>query len=143
MWRLVVVLLAACGTEFVPPESPDAELPIGDLRVELPDPDPAFVDYLTPDAVVAPGETRLLCYHVELAVPEIAVDYLAVLQGPQGHHVSVMTTSDPKPPGTLEDCSTPEANAKLRWMLLTTRPIPYGSAMSIPQASTWSCSSTT
>jgi len=44
-----------------------------------------------------------------------------------------MSTTDPKPPGTFEDCTSVASNTRLRWLILTTGPLPAGSAMNLAQ----------
>jgi hypothetical protein len=123
---VMLALLASCTD--VPPDVPSD---VVDMRVPIPDPDPRYVDIVTPDVVIQPGEEAMLCYHVETREP-LAVRGLGTRQGPNGHHIGLFTSLEPQPDGTLEDCTGPEANAKLRWFILAFAPLPAGYAIDVP-----------
>ncbi len=131
---LVVVLAAACGNDVevsssAPP--PDAGVPAKDIRVRIPAADPAFFDVVTPEVTIGAGQEKMYCYYI--TVPnELAMDYLVGLQGGGGHHMSLMTTSVPRPAGTIEDCTSAESNAPLRWFVLITQSLPAGYAVDVP-----------
>ena len=125
------VVLLACGRDAEPIPPPDASS-IVDERVPIPAPDPNFIDIATPEEILQPGEDKMFCYHLENDVADLAIDYLLAQQGAGGHHLALFTTTDPKPAGTLEDCSSPEANAKLQWFVLTFNRFPPGLAIHVP-----------
>lgn len=128
---LAVVVLVACGRDREPLTLPDATS-IVDERIPIPAPDPRYIDLVSPEEIVQPGEEKMFCLHVENDVADLAIDYLQALQGPGGHHLALFQTTDPKPAGTLEDCTSPEANAKLQWFVLTFSPFPAGLAIHVP-----------
>jgi hypothetical protein len=122
----------ACGIDTEAP-SPDASPGVLDLRVPIPAPDPAYIDLVTPEAVIAPGEERMLCYHVANAHGDVAARGIAAVQGSRfGHHIALFTSLDPRPDGTLEDCTGAASNVSLRWFVLTLGDLPEGSAIHIP-----------
>jgi hypothetical protein len=128
---LLLVGGVACGRDVEPLSTPDASS-IVDERVPIPTPDPNYVDLVTPEEILQPGEEKMYCLHIQNDVADLAVDYLRALQGPGGHHLALFITTDPKPAGTLEDCTSPAANAKLQWFVLTFNALPAGHAIHIP-----------
>jgi hypothetical protein len=115
----------ACGSERVAlaPDAlaaqPDA-LAAVDLRVPVPAPDPSYIDLISPDLILQPGEERMFCLHASNDQGDVAVDNFIGRQARiGGHHIALYRTSDPKPPGTVEDCTSPESNAKLQWFVIT------------------------
>lgn len=136
-WSLALAALAACGNDHAA-DRPDSAVPdasgMTDIRVPVPAPDPAYIDLVTPDVVIRPGEERMYCYHQQNDLGDAAVRTLIGLQGRIGaHHIALFTTTDPRPAGTLEDCTSPQANAKLQWFVLTLSELPAGHGIRIPQ----------
>lgn len=123
----VVVAVAACGQDGIGPGGRD----VVDNRAAIPDPDPRYLDIVTPEVVIEPGEEKQLCFH-QVSHGPLAIRGLGTRQGLHGHHISLMTSSEPKPEGTLEDCSGPVENGKLLWFVLAFEPLPPGYAIDIP-----------
>lgn len=133
---LVLALVASCGNDRAAdrPDAASGGPAITDIRVPIPAPDPRYLDLVTPELVLQPGEERMYCYHQQNDVGDVAVRTLLGLQGRIGaHHIALFTTTDPKPAGTLEDCTSPEANAKLSWFVLTVSELPADHGIRVPQ----------
>lgn len=142
-WLLGLVLcLAACGSDReaflvdaagLDSASADAPLGLVDERTHIPAPDPRMLDIVTPEEIVQPGEEKMFCYHVQNTEAALAVRDITGAQGPGGHHIALLATSDPRPSGTVEDCTSPEANAPLRWFVISGGRLPDGYGISVPQ----------
>ncbi len=95
LWPTLAAL-AACGPY---------EEPIRDLRVEIAEPDPSFVDFVGGEAVIEPGKEAMLCFHMRWDGGEFAYQGIDVLQGKFGHHAVLLGSLQPLEPGTVEDCT--------------------------------------
>ncbi|MFZ5470931.1 MAG: hypothetical protein ACOZIN_16005 [Myxococcota bacterium] len=93
------VVLLACG----PGEPPPVE--VKDVRVSVPAADPAFLDFVTPEAEVPPGEERMICTDVVYEGEDTAFGEFQGLQGKYGHHLVLLATKAPRPNGTTYDCT--------------------------------------
>jgi hypothetical protein len=82
-----------------------AEDPIQDVRVAIPPADPAFIDFVSPEEIIQPGAEKLFCTHFRWDGEDIAFSDQDTLQGKYGHHAVLLTSKEPKEPGTTEDCS--------------------------------------
>ena len=98
-----VMLVAACGSSDA---LPDARPVYSDVRVPIPDPDPAFVDLITPEVTVAPGEDVIFCYYVDNPVGNFAADGATPMLGLGGHHIALRRAALRRPNGTLETCTS-------------------------------------
>ena len=132
----LLVMLGACGTDRaeLPPDAfVDHDAPPGlrDVRVPIPTPSWDYLDLVTPEVVVQPGEDKMLCLQVRNDQGDLAIDSVLGKQGAFGHHMAVFSTDDPQPPGTLFDCTSAEANAHLRWFAFN-EDFPAGDAIRIP-----------
>jgi hypothetical protein len=125
----LIAAVAAC-TPAGEPIGPDGRYVV-DNRAAIPEPDPRYLDIVSPEVVIEPGEEKQLCYH-QVSHGELAVRGLGTRQGRYGHHISLMTSSEPKPEGTLEDCTDAVENGKLLWFVLAFEPLPAGYAIDIP-----------
>ena len=127
----LAALTTACGIDVEAPRpEPEPEPGVIDLRVPVPDPAPEYIDLVTPEAVIQPGEEKMLCYHLGNTYGDVAVRGIRATQGASfGHHIALFTSLDPRHSGTLEDCTSPEANANLRWFVLTLGDLPAGNAI--------------
>lgn len=76
-----------------------------DLRNPVPTPDPAFLDFVGPDLVIQPGEDKMFCQHVRYDGDDMAFHQVDINQSKFGHHFVLLGAKEPKPDGTLEDCS--------------------------------------
>ena len=127
----LLVLIAAC-TE---PDGEDAgEVDELDVRVEIPEADPAYFDLVTPEAVIPPGEERLFCFYFDPASQDYAVRNLETLQGKYGHHAVILEIEpdEAKPSGTVEDCTDLDDMLKFRPLVIPSTPLPEGYAARIP-----------
>lgn len=130
---MVVALANACGNDRgTSVIDDDADVYIEDVRVQIPEPDPRFLDLITPEQVLQPGQETMFCLHLEHDQADLAIRYMGGIQGAGGHHLALFTTTDPKPPGTVEDCTSSEQNAKLQWFVLTFEGLPEHHAIRIP-----------
>lgn len=101
---------AACG----PVETEEEALfrTAVDLRLPMPQPDPKYVDFVGLDTVIKPGEDKMVCVHIKHEGPAIAYDVAETMQSKFGHHFILLKAKDPKPAGSVEDCSKAEDMAK-------------------------------
>lgn len=101
---LVLALTASCGSssETTPAATDDG---ITDVRVAVPAADPAFIDFVSSELVVEPGQEKMWCDHFEYTGEDIAFSDQDALQGKFGHHAILLSAKEPKAPGTGEDCS--------------------------------------
>jgi hypothetical protein len=129
---LVALGLTGCGSE-------DSSSPGGpkDLRVTVPPADPNFHDVVMPEATLGPGEEKQLCLHVTLEGDDLAVIGLDGVQSDFGHHMVVLTPDNPKPHGTLEDCSSGSSMAEYKTFVLPAAELPEGHAIRVPGGSSF------
>jgi hypothetical protein len=137
-WWLVLGAIAACGNDHAADlldAAPPSDGPgLTDIRLPIPAPDPKYIDLVTPEVVIQPGEERMYCYHLQNDAGDMAIGAAFGSQGGIGsHHIALFATSDPRPAGTLEDCTSPQANAKLQWFILFLGGLPPGHGIRIPQ----------
>ena len=103
-----------------------------DVRVALPEPDPSFIDLVTPEVVLEVGEERMFCLHIDNDRGEFVTDLLDVSQGAFGHHAALLTTLDPMPAGTLEDCTDESTMWKYSVFVLPGLALPAGHGIRVP-----------
>ena len=116
--------LTACGP------TPPGETNIRDVRVAIPDADPSFIDFVTPEQIIEPGQDAMFCTDIVYKGEETAFRDMKFLQGKFGHHVIVLATSKPKPEGTTYDCRSGASMADLQPFAIPTGaefPQGYGS----------------
>lgn len=115
-----------------PAPTPETLEPL-DLRVELPAPDPHYLDFAAGESVIPPGEDRMICTHVRYDGPEDdAFEYVDSVQGKYGHHVVLLGAKNPLPPGTVEDCSRPEDMNKYDAYTIGDQELPPGYGVRLP-----------
>jgi hypothetical protein len=125
-----LVLAAGCGSE----EGGDDDVtgdPV-DLRVPVPDPDPAYIDLVTPEVVIESGEEKMFCIYLDNLDGELAVSEMESYQGNYGHHMVLLTTTEPEEHGTFVDCSDSADMYKYRAFILPGTPLPDGHGILIP-----------
>jgi hypothetical protein len=77
-----------------------------DLRVEIPAPDPAWMDFVTPEAVIQPGEDKMFCTILQNQNGLTSFSDVKGYQGKFGHHIILLAwASDENPVGSTFDCS--------------------------------------
>jgi hypothetical protein len=91
-----------------------------DNRVVLPDDDPDHHVFLGGEIVIAPGEDKMYCFH-SVVEEDMALREIEMLQGDFGHHAVMVSSTDPLPPGSVQDCSDDASSAKLKAAI-----IPFG-----------------
>jgi hypothetical protein len=126
------LVLVACGgtDEGATPEPSDG---IRDLRVEIPAPDSAYVDFLGGEAVIQPGEERMICTHMRYDGEDLAFSNLETLQGKFGHHAVLLGAKEPLPAGTVEDCTNAEDMAKYDAYTIGDHELPPGRGLFMPK----------
>lgn len=129
------LVLAACGGSDTADDMPPGDdVPPGtlDVRVPIPAADPAFIDLITGEETIQPGEEKMFCYYMDNQEGDIAVSGLIGMQGQYGHHITLLTTIEPKPTGTREDCSSQMDMWKFRAYVLPLDNFPAGLGIHIP-----------
>jgi hypothetical protein len=76
-----------------------------DVRVAIPAPDPAYVDIVSPEFVIEPGQDKMLCTDMIYDGDDTAFGDMEVYQGKFGHHFVLLSTAAPRPSGTTYDCT--------------------------------------
>lgn len=117
------LLLASCD------EGSEGPMP-RDNRVLLPPEDDEHHVFLAEEVVIEPGEEKMYCFHM-VAEEEMALTDIEMLQGEYGHHAVIVSSSDPLPPGTIEDCTEEESSSKFTAFLIPVADPPEGAAMHI------------
>ncbi len=114
------------------PPAPEALTPL-DLRVAMPVPDNTFIDFVTGETVIPPGEERMICTHVRFdGTEDAAFAYAESKQGQYGHHALLFGAKEPKPPGTVEDCTDAEDMARFNAYTIGDQELPEGYAVHLP-----------
>jgi len=96
----IALALAACGSSTPPPSDVD------DVRADLPDPDPSYLDLVTPEFTIEPGGEVIYCYYVDNTDGTFGVDGVVELTGSGNHHLALRRATDPRPNGTFETCTS-------------------------------------
>jgi hypothetical protein len=124
------LLLAGCGSD---PASEGGSNPNEyDVRVEIPAPDPAFIDFVSAEALVMPGEEKMLCTHFRHDGEEMAFSTLKTHQGDFGHHAVLLGAKEPLEPGTTEDCTDKEDMARFDAYTIGDQELPPGHGIHLP-----------
>ncbi len=120
---------AACGSGGGDDDVPDG---VVDVRVAIPEPSDEFLDLITPDLEIAAGTEKMFCIYLTNTQGELAVTSMDAQQGDYGHHIVLLTTIEPQPAGTVEDCSAQENMWKFRSFVLPGNELPAGHGIAIP-----------
>ena len=124
-----IAAAAAMGCLFV--LGCDAEQAMGpeprDNRAEIPPDDGVHHAFVGGDVVIEPGEDKMYCFHM-VAEEDLALTDIEMLQGEYGHHAVLVSSTDPLPPGTIEDCSDDASSAKLTALVIPVDSPPQGAA---------------
>lgn len=86
----------ACGPAAVMPR---------DLRVEIPAIDPGFVQFVTNEHTIQPGEDKMFCSELEYDDADTAFTEVDSRQGKFGHHLILVSTTKPRGKGSVYDCT--------------------------------------
>jgi hypothetical protein len=118
--------VCACG-------DPGSDVPPGvvDVRVPIPAPDPNYHDLVSPDIVIDPGQDKMYCFYLTNE-QALTVSTMIPYQAEGGHHIVLLTTLEPQPAGTLEDCSDQADMWKFRSFILPIE-VPDGYGIRVPQ----------
>ena len=101
---VLALATTACGTD----SDDDGSSQASKLRLE------------TPEYVLEPGTESQTCFYTSLGNTEdIFVTGFDATQSSLGHHVILFSPEEPKPDGTVEDCTDAEGMVDLRPLLLT------------------------
>ncbi len=124
---IVVVALTASCQEGDPSDDgvndDGADEDVRDVRVAIPEEDSEHYNFVGGEMVIAPGEERTTCFH--MVVPhDMAVSSIDMLQGDFGHHAVIVSSNEPKPDGTVEDCTDQTSYAKYKALLIPVDPPP-------------------
>jgi hypothetical protein len=103
-----------------------------DVRVSIPESDPAFLDLVAPEVVIESGEDFMYCAYLENDGAEFAIDLMESHQGKYGHHMVLLTTLEPKPAGTFESCTDASEMWKYRSFVLPDTELPEGHGIKVP-----------
>ncbi len=103
-----------------------------DARVPIPEADPEYFDFVSPEITIAPGDDKMLCIHSEIP-EEMTIDNLKAFQGKFGHHIVLLTAKEPMPAGTLEDCTDRKAMTKYGPFVLPDTPLSAGYGVLVPK----------
>lgn len=88
-----------------------------DVRVQIPEDDGVHFYFVGGEDVIQPGEEKTTCFHME--VPEdLAITDIEMMQGEFGHHAVIVSSNEPLPPGTVEDCTDETTYAKYKALLI-------------------------
>ncbi len=114
-----------------------AEEPAGDnvrdVRATLPPETDGYRNIVGGEYVIQPGEEKMICFHLTWKDPTIAVTSVEQLQGKFGHHSIIVTTKEPKPDGTVEDCTEQKDMYKYGAFLIPVDELPAGHGIELPQ----------
>ncbi len=125
------LLLVGCGSGG---DEKGSDVPAGvrDLRVAVPDADSNYLDLVTPEVTIEPGEEKMLCAYLEHDEADVAISVMESYQATYGHHIVLLSTLEPRPPGTFEDCTEAEDMWKFRAFMLPDTELPDGYGIKIP-----------
>jgi hypothetical protein len=124
---LVVPCAMACGDADPSDGEGDDAGSARDVRVEIPEEDANHYNFVGGEEIIAPGEERTTCFH--MTVPrDMAVGNIDMLQGDFGHHAVIVSSNEPLPDGTVEDCTDQTTYAKYKALLIPVNEPPPGHA---------------
>lgn len=126
---LAVIAGAGCASEETTPLQPEDG--ITDLRVDIPAPDPAYIDFIGAETVIEPGTENLWCAHLRYDGPDTAFDLLETKQGEFGHHAALLGTQKPLEPGAGADCTHVDEMDQYEVISLGDQELPAGYATSL------------
>lgn len=128
-----LAMAAGCGGSDMQGDDMGDDVPPGtlDVRVPIPADDPNYITLVTPDEIIPAGEERLYCYFIGAEAADVAIRGMDTQQGQFGHHLTLLTSLEPKPAGTREDCTSPESMAKYRAFVFPTGDLPDGFGINI------------
>lgn len=121
---LAAVFLSACGNDSGIPDG------VVDNRVPLPDSDPGYVDLVTPERIIPAYSEEQWCYYLDNP-EDLVVRDMQAYQGDYGHHLVLLSTQDPKPDKTWEQCTEFADMDNLRALVLPLE-LPEGYGVRIP-----------
>jgi hypothetical protein len=118
---LFALALTGCAVEDAAPADNTR-----DLRVELPLEVDGWRNIIGGEAIIAPGEEKMLCFHMTWDQPTMAVGEIDMIQGKMGHHAVMVTTKAPLPAGSVEDCTASTEMWKYNAFLIPVPSLPAG-----------------
>lgn len=124
----LALALIACGSDD---GAGSGDSGVVDVRVPVPAKQEGFVDFVTAESTIEPGDEVIYCWHVMYEGPDIAVKTLHTEQGKFGHHVVMLSPDNPLPPDTVVDCTGAESMIGMRAFILPDIPLPDGYAVKV------------
>jgi hypothetical protein len=103
-----------------------------DVRVTPPAADPQYIDLLSAERVIPASSERMFCTYLTYDGSDTAINDLQAIQGKFGHHAILLAAKEPKPAGTVEDCSDPKDMAKFDVFAVFADRLPDGHATHLP-----------
>ena len=107
--------LAACGPAAAPPAR--------DVRVTPPATDDTWFSVTTPEQIIPAKSEKMFCTDLAYDGDSTPFREVEAYQGKFGHHIILMSTSNPKEPGTTYDCSDIKSMKDMR---------PFGIPLDLP-----------
>ncbi|MBI2379060.1 MAG: hypothetical protein HYV07_34010 [Deltaproteobacteria bacterium] len=111
---MTALLVAACGGDATPTNEAHPK----DVRVQIPAADASRIDLVSPEVTIAAGADKMLCQFLDFEGEDTAINAFESFQGEGGHHLLLLTTTNPRPNGTVEDCSDRASMADMRPLIL-------------------------
>lgn len=104
---------------------------VTDVRVPIPAPDPSFVDVISPDLSLEPGQEAIYCFYLDNPIGRFGTDRLVVPDAVTRHHVALRRATQRRPHGTFEDCTHDQEDLQLGDLFVGSD-LPAGWAAEIP-----------
>jgi hypothetical protein len=131
---MAVALVGACSPGPTTDDgATDDNVEVEDVRVDIPEPAEGYLDFVSPEVEIGPGEEKMYCVHQAYSGEALAVRNLEVSQGRYGHHVVFVSTTEPLADGTLEDCTDRQVMNKFGVHILPDTPLPDGYAIPVAE----------
>lgn len=123
-----ITLVAACSA---PSSAIDDSASLTDVRVPLPPSDSTFVDLVTPEFTIEPGDETIYCHYLDNPAGTFATDRIETLGGTGQHHLAFRRATQRRPSGTFEDCTSTQEELGLGDLFLGGGPLPTGWAVEL------------
>lgn len=129
----MIWLLVACTGGESADSAKTEEAGALDVRAEIPEPAEGFYDLVGPEVEIAPYTETMYCSYLANDTGEdLIVPYVDTSQGEYGHHMTLLASDNPKPDGTVEDCTDVSDMKDLHVYVIGDFELPEGAAVRIP-----------